>query len=313
VHAVLTADKQVAEAYAQPAARVATMATKPPVPVPDPVPLAQGKTPGETVHLRTVALMDLVTHLDSPPIGNPGSGRRPGLESRLREELKMTRQFDAAVDVALEIERELRALTPDRPSLRCFIAECLARADATYEEVEAVKDRLAEKLFGLQSGCGTYIRHLTREIASGRLPEPPEKKRIGGLYWNQKDQAVLELGGRAEKLFLLWMVAAELAYQQNPDVFGTVEDLWAHNTVEDFGAHKAKLAELEAKHKELYARFPSTWAHGDLHIGRITSDGAALITFSKAPGEVPVHPPETAGERLVEYLLRKHETEAKAA
>jgi len=103
---------------------------------------------------------------------------------------------------------------------------------------------------------------------------------------------------------LLWVIAAELAYQQNADVFGTVEDL---------AAHKARLAELEAKRKERYARLPSTWAHGDLHIGRITSDGAALITFAKAPGEVPVHPPEggnrnfkrpTAGERLVEYLLR---------
>ena len=41
-----------------------------------------------------------------------------------------------------------------------------------------------------------------------------------------------------------------------------------------------------------------------LHIGRITSDGAALITFANAPGEVPMHPPATAGERLVEYLLR---------
>jgi hypothetical protein len=55
---------------------------------------------------------------------------------------------------------------------------------------------------------------------------------------------------------------------------------------------------------------PGTWAHGDLHIGRITSDGAALITFAKAPGEVPVHPPETAGERLVEYLLRQNEAKA---
>jgi hypothetical protein len=115
----------------------------------------------------------------------------------------------------------------------------------------------------------------------------------------------MELGGHPEKLFLLWTIAADLAYQQNPDVFGTVEDL---------AAHKARIAELEAKRKELHKRFPSTWAHGDLHIGRITSDGAALITFAKAPGEVPVHPLETAGERLVEYLLRQeHETEAKAA
>lgn len=61
-----------------------------------------------------------------------------------------------------------------------------------------------------------------------------------------------------------------------------------------------------------YAKFPSTWGHNDLHIGRITSDGAALITFVKAPGEVPVHPFETAGQRLVEYLLRE-EAQAKAA
>ena len=217
----------------------------------------------------------------------------------------MSRQFDAAVDVGLEIERELRVLTPDRPSLRCFIAECLNRADASYEEVEAQKERLAEEHNSVHSGSAAYVRHLVREIASGRLREPPEKERIGRMYWNQKDQAVLELGGHASSLFLLWVIAAEFAYQQNADVFGTVEDL---------AAHKAKLAELEAKRKELYARFPSAWAHGDLHIGRITSDGAALITFAKAPGEVPVHPPETAGERLVEYLLRqKHETQAKAA
>jgi len=78
----------------------------------------------------------------------------------------------------------------------------LQRADASYEEVEAVKERLAEKLFGLHSGCGAYVRHLTREVAGGRLPEPPAKQRIGRMYWNQKDQAVLELGGHAEKLFL---------------------------------------------------------------------------------------------------------------
>ena len=215
----------------------------------------------------------------------------------------MSRQFDAAVDVALEIERELRLLTPDRPSLRCFIAECLARADASYEEVEVQKERLAEEHNSAHSGSAAYVRHLTREIGSGRLREPPEKERIGKMYWNQKDQAVLELGGHAEKLFLLWVVAAELAYQQNADVFGTVEDL---------AAHKTRIAEVEAKRKELYARFPSTWGHNDLHIGRITSDGAALISFRLAPNEIPLHPFSSAGERLVDYLLKK-ESEADTA
>ena len=83
-HAVLAADKQLAEAYAQPAARVTTSSA---VPVPAPVPLAQGKTPGETVHLRTVALMDLVTHLDYQSAVNQVLAADPDLENRLREEL----------------------------------------------------------------------------------------------------------------------------------------------------------------------------------------------------------------------------------
>jgi hypothetical protein len=104
-------------------------------------------------------------------------------------------------------------------------------------------------------------------------------------------------------LFALVAIVAERVYQEKPELFGGIDDI---------DAHKARLAELEGKRAELHKRFPSSWGHNDLHIGRITSDGAALITFAKAPGEIPVHPPETAGERLVEFLLRQ-EREAKAA
>ncbi len=45
-------------------------------------------------------------------------------------------------------------------------------------------------------------------------------------------------------------------------------------------------------------QFPSTWAHGDLHIGRITSDGAALITFAKTPGKCRCIRPIPRGKGL---------------
>jgi hypothetical protein len=208
----------------------------------------------------------------------------------------MSRQFDALVSEALAAERELRALTSGKPSLRCFISECLSRADATYADVEAVKERLADPQFGINSGCATFVRDLSKQIANGKFSGPPERKRVGGLYFNQKDQAVMELGAQPERLFLLWIISAEVAYQQQPDVFGKVEDL---------AVHRARIAELEAKTKDLYAKFPSTWKHEDLFIGKITSDGAALITFRLAPGEVPVHHPRDAGERLVDWLLRQ--------
>ncbi|MGH8570651.1 MAG: hypothetical protein ACREXU_22265 [Gammaproteobacteria bacterium] len=116
----------------------------------------------------------------------------------------------------------------------------------------------------------------------------------------------MELGGQAAKLFLLWVISAEQTYQQNPDVFGTIEDL---------AAHKARIAEIEAKRAELHGRFPTTRGHDDLHIEKITSDGAALITFAKAPDEVTVHPPATVGARLIDYLLSQEREveEAKAA
>ena len=209
----------------------------------------------------------------------------------------MTRQFDAAVDVALEIERELRSLSGDKPSIRGWVSACLSRAGLVYEDVEAVKERLgSDFLHTRMVDSGAYCRDVRKYIANGSLKEPPEAARIGKLYFAQRDGAVAELGGDPKLLFVLIAIVAEQVYQEKPELFGGIDDI---------DAHRARLAELEAKRKELYARFPSSWAHNDLHIGRITSDGAALITFAKAAGEVPVHPPETAGERLVEYLLRQ--------
>jgi hypothetical protein len=218
----------------------------------------------------------------------------------------MSRQFDATVDVALEIERELRALSGDKPSIRGWVEACLSRGGLVYENIESVKERLgADFLHTQMVDAGAYCRDLRKYLASGSLKEPPAADRIGKLFFAQRDGAVAELGGEPRMLFALVAIAAERVYQEKPELFGSIDDI---------DAHRARLAELEAKRKELYAKFPGSWAHNDLHIGRITSDGAALISFAKAPGEVPVHPPETGGERLVEYLLRQEvDTRSKAA
>ncbi|MGH8570650.1 MAG: hypothetical protein ACREXU_22260 [Gammaproteobacteria bacterium] len=94
----------------------------------------------------------------------------------------MSKRFNELVTEALDVERELRVLTPGRASLRCFIAECVSRAGATYEAVEEVKARLADPAFERHSGTGAYVRHLTREVASRRLAESPAKERIGRMY-----------------------------------------------------------------------------------------------------------------------------------
>lgn len=206
----------------------------------------------------------------------------------------MSKRFDELVTEALAVEKELRALSGDKPSLRCFISECLTRSGESYEAVEQAKERLLEPVFGRKSGCSAFVRDLTRQIANGRFPAPPEAKRIGSLYFNQKDEAVMELGSRPERLFSLWVISAELAAQQSPGVFGTVEDL---------EKHKARLAELEAKRKDLHKRIPSAWDNSDIIVGRITSDFAALITWRMAP-DCPVGNRDVA-ERLIDWLLER--------
>jgi hypothetical protein len=209
----------------------------------------------------------------------------------------MSRKFDATVDVALEIERELRALSGDKPSIRGWVQACLSRGGLVYEDIEAVKERLGSDFLQTRMvDPGAYCRHLRRYTIGGSVKEPPAADRIQRMIFAKRDGAVAELGGEPKMLFTLVAIVAERVYQEKPELFGGIDDI---------DTHRARLAELEAKRKELYAAFPSTWTHGDLHIGRITSDGAALITFAKAPGEVPVHPPETAGERLVDHLLEQ--------
>jgi hypothetical protein len=204
----------------------------------------------------------------------------------------MSKIFDQLVNETLTVERELRALTPDKPSLRCFIEECLARGEASYEDVEAIKLRMADVAFGLHSGCGAFVRDLSRQMLAGRISEPPTKGRVGSLFFAQKDAAIMELGGQAERLFLLWVVAAESAYQQNAAIFGTVENI---------ATHKARIAELEGKRAELYKRIPTSWDTSDIILGPITSDGAALVSWKRWP-ECPVGKREVA-ENLIGHVL----------
>jgi hypothetical protein len=209
----------------------------------------------------------------------------------------MSKAFDQLVSEALEVERELRSLSGDKPSIRGWVQACLKRGGLLYEDIEDVKERLGgDFLHTKMVDSGPYVRDLRKYLLNSSIKEPPAANRIAKLYFAQRDGAISELGGEARMLFALWAVAAEQVYQEKPELFGGIDDI---------DAHKSRIAELEAKTKDLYSRFQTTWQHSDLWIGRITSDGAALICFQKAPMEVPVHPPATAGERLVDYLLRQ--------
>lgn len=214
----------------------------------------------------------------------------------------MSKKFNDLVTEALTVEKELRTLSADRPSLRCYIAACLERSGEAYTEVEAIKERMSDEMTFRHSGCGAYVREVERVIASGKLPEPPEKGRISVLYWNQKDEAILELGGEPERLFLLHVVAAERASAEHPEAFGAIENI---------EARRARITELEGRRRELHQRIPTSWTMDDVVLGPIAADSAALVLWKMAP-DTPVCKGAPA-EPLIAALLEQTTQEAEAA
>lgn len=94
-------------------------------------------------------------------------------------------------------------------------------------------------------------------------------------------------------VFELWAIGALRVAEKLPEAFGPVEDL---------AAYTEKEAAFKAKRDELCGRIGKEFAQGDLEIGEIRSDGAALITFKLASNRVPISPQRDCGTRLVTYL-----------
>ncbi|MGH8490042.1 MAG: hypothetical protein ACREXS_14540 [Gammaproteobacteria bacterium] len=208
----------------------------------------------------------------------------------------MSKQFNQLVEEACAVERELIALRAARLSPTAFVAECLGRGKLTAKDVDAVKERLAAD-GELMPGCRAYVQEVTDIIGAMRCHEPPARERIGRLGFRGKEEAMQELATCLKTpiaaLFSLWVLAVERAGARHPECFGTIEDV---------PAHKAKCAALEVKRAELFEKISTGWDNSDVVIGKITSDGGALITYASAPG-VTLAPLRSAGERLVTYLV----------
>jgi hypothetical protein len=213
----------------------------------------------------------------------------------------MSRKFDELVTEALVVEKELRGLSNDKPSIRGWVDTCLKRGGLEYADVEDVKNRLGGDFLRTRAvDSGAYLRDVRKYIMSGSLKEPPPADRIMKMYFSQRDGAVAELGGEPGMLFALIAVAAESAYQDKPEIFGGIDDI---------DAHKATLAQLAARRAELHKKIPVSWSNDDVIIGRITSDFAALITWRRAPDIAVGMGPEA----LIDELLGGGAAAAKAA
>ncbi|MGH8507393.1 MAG: hypothetical protein ACREVH_01540 [Gammaproteobacteria bacterium] len=203
----------------------------------------------------------------------------------------MSERFESLVAEAVEAERAYRAHTGGRLSLGAFVSEALEAGDSTPARISALRKKLEDRLDRLR-GVRIYLRSVEGVIGAGHAGRPP--KSFKGACFAGRDEADQELRVFGGNMFELWAIAAENLAARNPEVFGQVDDAKAYD---------AATADLKTRRQDLFSRIGKEFDQTDLQIGRITSDGAALITFKLAADQVSVAPQASSGERLVNYLL----------
>ena len=122
------------------------------------------------------------------------------------------------------------------------MSACLSRAGLVYEDVEAIKERLgSDFLHTRMVDSGAYCRDVRKYIANGSLKEPPRGSQDREAVFRAKRRRCRRAWRRSGKLFLIAIVA-EQVYQEKPELFGGIDDI---------DAHRARLADSQAKRKEL--------------------------------------------------------------
>jgi hypothetical protein len=87
----------------------------------------------------------------------------------------VSKKFDELVSEALAVEREIRSLSGDKPSIRAWISACLKRGGLEYVDIEDAKSRLGGDFLRTRAvDSGAYVRDVRKYILNGSLKEPPE-------------------------------------------------------------------------------------------------------------------------------------------
>jgi hypothetical protein len=125
---------------------------------------------------------------------------------------------------------------------------------------------------------------------------PKEARRLGFLT---TDATNGELAARRNSSVELFCVAVQIAGEKHPECFGTNEN----------SDHYARrFAELSEQQRDLFAKIGTTLTADDLYFRRPDEKKLADVSFKLSHGSVPVVPQDSAGERLVNFLIANGRT-----
>ena len=218
------------------------------------------------------------------------------LRRRTPPPLAETQDFNAAVQSAIEVTRELNevnTLANRKMSANAMQREILALVRSTPKRIAELRRSIEAREPGLHEAWAVLRRMMRalREPSMSWISVPEDPSRLRFL---STEAANRELALRQNTYVELFCVAVQMTAEKFPECFGECKDseTWAE-----------RVAALVKRQQELFAQIATLITSEDIHVGRVEANGLAPVTFKMSDGKVPIAPLANAGERLTNYFL----------
>lgn len=203
--------------------------------------------------------------------------------------------FTALVKEACAFTRELNAASTARAArltAKAMLRECTTVAGSTPERVAKLRKLIEANERGLEE-CQRRVRGMLTFLDSPNWTRAPDDP--ASIVWLYSPASIGELAARSYGYAELFCAAVSIAADRQPACFGTCEDS---------AAHTKRLEDLKAKQADLYQRISTGWVAADCLFTPLPNPPhAMLVSFALSGTAVSVAPPDSAGERLVGWML----------
>jgi hypothetical protein len=203
--------------------------------------------------------------------------------------------FTRLVQERTQIEKEWRALNSPagfKLSRDAFLNESMRIAGSNPERLKKLREQIAAT--GDKAAVRATLERLCRFIKSPNCGRPT--KDLTRLTFLTDHVTLVELVAAGSSTFELFSLAVQIVGEKWPECFGVGESSRGLDE---------KLLSLATRRDVLDKQIAESFAANDLFYHPVDPQGKCVVAFKIGDGKIPVHPPESAGERLANFLMNQ--------
>jgi hypothetical protein len=211
-----------------------------------------------------------------------------------------TSEFHQLIREALDVtQRLLKVSNGGRLSAESALSEAMTLAGTTKEAFTKLRAALEGQKPGLDH-ARAGLNALVRFVREGNWKTIPKDggQLLARLRNKVRPEAAAELARFDANTLSLFAIAIWIGTERFPGLFGSVQGSDQLNT---------DVAALRNRANELQTKLSTSFRPEDIDYGTYDKGVVTPATFKLSGGVVPIAPEDSAGKRLVEYLMSHRE------